>query len=54
MSEISGSIIQQSEIFGDGFILLTRGYGSMVGVQPPIDTFKICTSTYDMKFKFYR
>ena len=40
---------------GEGFILLTRGYGFMGGVyHPPFDTLKIRTSTYDMKLKFYR
>ena len=39
---------------GEGFILLTRGYGFIGGVTLPFDTLKICTSTYDMKVKLYR
>ena len=36
-------------LMGEGFILLTRGYGFMGGgVPPPFDTSKICTYTYDM------
>ena len=40
-------------LMGEGFILLTRGYGFMGGVPPPFDTLKICTSTYDM-LQIYR
>ena len=36
---------------GEGFILLTRAYGFMGGVPPPIWHDEKCTSTYDMKLK---
>ena len=40
---------------GEGFILLTRGYGFMGGVyHPPFDTLKICISTYDMKVETFQ
>ena len=40
---------------GEGFILLTRGYGFMGGVvPPPFDTLKIGTSTDDINLKLYR
>ena len=41
---------------GEGFILLTRGYGFMGegGVPPPLDTLKIGTSTDDIMLKLYR
>ena len=41
---------------GEGFILLTRGYGFMGGgdVPPPFDTLKIGTSTDDIKLKLCR
>ena len=39
---------------GEGFILLTRGYGFIGGVyQPPFDTLKIGASTNDIKLKLY-
>ena len=38
---------------GEGFILLTRGYGFMV-YHPPFDTLKIGISTDDIKLKLYR
>ena len=42
-------------LMGEGFILLTRGYGFMGGVyHPPFDTLKKCTSAYDMNLKLYR
>ena len=42
-------------LMGEGFILLTRGYGFMGGgVPPPFDTLKKCTSAYDMNLKLYR
>ena len=42
-------------LMGEGFILLTRGYGFMGGVyHPPFDTLKIGTSTDDIKLKLYR
>ena len=41
-------------LMGEGFILLTRGYGFMGGVPPPFDTLKIGTSTDDIKLKLYR
>ena len=42
-------------LMGEGFILLTRGYGFMGGVyNPPFDTLKIDTSTDDIKLKLYR
>ena len=42
-------------IMGEGFILITRGYGFMGGVyHPPFDTLKIGTSTDDIKLKLYR
>ena len=42
-------------LMGEGFILLTRGYGFMGGVlHPPFDTLKKCTSGYDMNLKLYR
>ena len=42
-------------LMGEGFILLTRGYGFMGGVyHPPFDTSKIGTSTDDIKLKLYR
>ena len=47
--------IQQGWLMGEGFILLTRGYGFMGGVyHPPFDTLKIGTSTNDIKLKLYR
>ena len=39
---------------GEGFILLTRGYGFMWGLPPPFDTLKIGTSNNDIKLKLYR
>ena len=43
------------ELMGEGFILLTRGYGFMGGVyHPPFDTLEIGTSTNDIKLKLYR
>ena len=43
------------KLMGEGFILLTRGYGFMGGMYHPIfDTLKIGTSTDDMKLKLYR
>ena len=40
---------------GEGFILLTRGYGFMGGVYHlPFDTLKIGTYTDDIKLKLYR
>ena len=54
------STLKQSPLFdaflmGEGFILLTRGYGFMGGVyHPPFDTLKIGTSTDDIKLKLYR
>ena len=40
---------------GEGFILLTKGYGFMGGLyHPPFDTLKIGTSTNDIKLKLYR
>ena len=45
----------QMPVMGEGFILLTSGYGFMGGVyHPPFDTLKIITSTYDMKIKLYK
>ena len=42
-------------LMGEGFILLTRGYGFMGGVyHPPFDTLKIGTFTDDIKLKLYR
>ena len=41
-------------LMGEGFILLTKGYGFMGGVPPPFDTLKIGTSTDDIKLKLYR
>ena len=42
-------------LMGEGFILLTRGYGFMGGVyHPPFDTLKKCTFAYDMNLKPYR
>ena len=42
-------------LMGEGFILLTRGYGFMGGVyHPPFDTLKIGNSTNDIKLKLYR
>ena len=42
-------------LMGEGFILLTRGYGFMGGVyHPPFDTLEKCTSAYDMNLKLYR
>ena len=42
------------QFMGEGFILLTRGYGFMGGVPPPFDTLKIGTSIDDIKLKLYR
>ena len=48
-------MIAEHSIVGEGFILLTRGYGFMGGVyHPPFDTSKIGTSTDDIKLKLYR
>ena len=48
-------ISKKETIMGEGFILLTRGYGFMGGVyHPPFDTLKIGTSTDDIKLKLYR
>ena len=45
----------KNTLMGEGFILLTRGYGFMGGVyHPPFDTLKKCTSAYDMNLKLYR
>ena len=42
-------------LMGEGFILLTRGYGFMEGMYHlPFDTLKIGTSTGDIKLKLYR
>ena len=42
-------------LMGEGFMILTRGYGFMGGVyQPPFDALKIGTSTDDIKLKLYR
>ena len=42
-------------LMGEGFILLTRGYGFMGWVyHPPFDTLKIGTSTNDIKLELYR
>ena len=42
------------DLMGEGFILLTRGYGFMGGVyQPPFDTLKKYTFAYDMNLKLY-
>ena len=42
-------------LMGEGFILLTRGYGFMGRVyHPPFDTLKIGTFTDDIKLKLYR
>ena len=41
-------------LMGEGFILLTRGYGFMGGVPPPFDMLKKCTFAYDMNLKLYR
>ena len=38
---------------GEGFILLTGGYGFMGGVRPSFDTQKIRNSTYDINLKLY-
>ena len=47
--------INLGPLMGEGFILLTRGYGFMGGVyHPPFDTLKIGTSTDDIKLKLYR
>ena len=43
-----------TNLMGEGFILLTRGYRFMGGVPPPFDTLKIGTSTDDIKLKLYR
>ena len=46
---------QFKELMGEGFILLTRGYGFIGGVyHPPFDTLKNGTSTNDIKLKLYR
>ena len=39
---------------GEGFVLLTGVADLWVGVTPHFDTFKINTSTSDMKLKLYR
>ena len=41
-------------LMGEGFILLTRGYGFMGGVPPPFVALRICTFTYDMELTLYR
>ena len=47
--------LQPHSLMGEGFILLTRGYGFMGGVyHPPFDTLKKCTFAYDMNLKLYR
>ena len=46
---------QFKELMGEGFILLTRGYGFIGGVyHPPFDKLKKCTFAYDMNLKLYR
>ena len=49
-------VIIMQNLMGEGFILLTRGYGFMRGgvYHPPFDTLKIGTSTDDIKLKLYR
>ena len=49
-------IFEAINLMGEGFILLTRGYGFMGGgvYHPPFDTLKIGTSTDDIKLKLYR
>ena len=42
-----------NNLMGEGFILLTRGYGFMRGVPPPFWHIKIGTSTDDTKLKLY-
>ena len=47
--------INKGVLMGEGFILLTRGYGFMGGVyHPPFDTLKNGTPTNDIKLKLYR
>ena len=48
--------IKENRLMGEGFILLTRGYGFMGGrvYHPPFDTLKKGTSAYDMNLKLYR
>ena len=41
-------------LVGEGFILLTRGYGFMEVYHPPFDTLKIGTSTDYIRLKLYR
>ena len=54
-STCRGLQVHLSALMGEGFILLTRGYGFMGGVyHPPFDTLKKCTSAYDMNLKLYR
>ena len=55
-ARISLKFFQNSyPLMGEGFILLTRGYGFMGGMyHPPFDTLKIGTSTDDIKLKLYR
>lgn len=51
----SEDLLRIETLMGEGFILLTRGYGFMGGVyHPPFDTLKIGTSTDDIKLKLYR
>ena len=48
-------LLIRDSLMGEGFILLTRGYGFMGGMyHPPFDTLKIDTSTDDIKLKLYR
>ena len=49
------NIKEMYSLMGEGFILLTRGYGFMGGgvYHTPFDTLKIGTSTDDIKLKLY-
>ena len=48
------SVLVCPTIMGEGFILLTRGYGFIGGVPTPFWHVKKWIFAYDMNFKLFR